>query len=417
MKTQTILLLIGGVFLIPTLGNSQQRLTLDEAIQTARQNNAGLKSAALEVEYQRQLKRTATEIPKTSAMLMYGQYNSINQDNNITITQSLPFPTVFTSQSKLGEIRVQSSEFRRSSTENELIFQVKQVYLMIQFLSARQKLLQRQDSIFSDLVKISSLQQKTGEGTLLQKTSAEARFNEVQNLRRQNEADQKVYESQFRILLNTDIASVPADEPLKAFTTTLLNDSAQIEKNPLLAFQKSLADVAWQEKKVEVNKALPDLTIGYFNQTLIGYQQFTDGTNPYFASGRRFDGITAGIAIPLWFLPHNAKIKSASIRAEAARYSTNYYRKQLSGQWEKAVQEFYKNKNSIEYYTQSALPNAKLILRQSQLAYQTGELSQAEYRLNLQQALSIEEGYLQSLLQYNQSIIMLEFLSGESVKN
>ncbi len=250
MKTSTILFLLGGLLLLPTLGHSQQKLTLDEAIQTALQNNAGLKSAALDVEYQRQLKRTATEIPKTSAMLMYGQYNSVNQDNNITITQSLPFPTVFTSQSKLGAIRVQSSELKRASTENELIFQVKQVYLTIQFLMARQKLLQRQDSIFSDLVKITSLQQRTGEGTLLQKTSAEARFNEVQNMRRQNEADQKVYESQFRILLNAD-AVIPADESFEALNTTLLNDSTQIEKNPLLAFQNPLPTSPTRRKKLK----------------------------------------------------------------------------------------------------------------------------------------------------------------------
>ena len=417
MKTQTMMFLLSGSLLLPVVCNSQQKpVTLEEAIQIAVQNNTGLRSAALEVEFQKQLKRTSTEIPKTNAMLMYGQYNSINKDNNFTITQSLPFPTVFSSQSKLGEARVQSSEFKRASTENELVFQVKQVYLTLQFITSRQKLLQRQDSIFADLVKITGLQYKTGEGTLLQKTSAEARYNEVQNLQRQNEADQKVYQSQFEILLNVSDEITLADETLSLLSTSLMGDSSQIEKNPLLAFQRSLATVALQEKKVEVNRTLPDFTIGYFNQTLIGFQQFTNGTDPYFDSKYRFTGVTAGIAIPLWFLPHQARVKSASIRAEATRYSVNYFEKQLRGQWEKAIQEFYKNRNSIEYYTQSALPNAKLILHQSQLAYKTGEINQTEYRLNLQQALAIEEGYLQSLLQYNQSIIMLEFLSGHSSK-
>src|SRR6185295_4616003 len=128
-------------------------------------------------------------------------------------------------------------------------------------------------------------------------------------------------------------------------------------------------------------------------------------------------GFMAGIAIPLWFIPNHSRVKSASIRAESVQQSTMYFEKQLHGQWEKAVQEFYKNNNSITYYTVSALPNAKLILRQSQLAYKTGEISQAEYRLNLQQALSIEEGYLQSLLLFNQSIITLEFLSCQYPKN
>ena len=204
MKTQALLFMFGGLLLLPTLANSQPKsISMEEAIHVAIQNNTGLRSVALDVEFQRQLKRTSTEIPKTNAVFMYGQYNSFNQDNNITVTQSIPFPTVFTSQSRLFEKRIQSSEFKRASTENELVFQVKQVYLTLQFLAARHTLLERQDSIYADVVKITNLQYKTGEGTLLQKTSAEARYNEVQNLKRQNEADQKVFNSQLQILLNS----------------------------------------------------------------------------------------------------------------------------------------------------------------------------------------------------------------------
>ena len=190
-----------------------------------------------------------------------------------------------------------------------------------------------------------------------------------------------------------------------------------VDKNPLLAYQRSLADVALQEKRVEANKALPDLMFGYFNQTLTGYQRAYNGTEQYYDSKYRFNGFMAGVAIPLWFLPNHARVRSTAIRAESMQYGSNYFEKQLYGQWQKAIQEFYKNNNSLDYYIKSALPNAKLILRQSQLAYKTGEITQAEYRLNLQQALSIEEGYLQSLFQFNQSIITLEFLSGQNSKN
>ncbi len=412
MKTQAIIFLLGALILSPLAGRSQQAVTLDDAVGLALQNNLGLRAANLDIEFQQQQKRTATEIPKTSAMLMYGQYNSVNQDNNITITQNLPFPTVFTSQSKLGEARIRSSEFQKASAENDLVFRVRQTYLTLQFMLSRQKLLERQDSIFSDLVRITSVQHRTGEGTLLQKTSAEARYNEVQNLKRQNESDIKVYNAQLRILLNIDDDVRIVEDKLIPLTTELLDDTTQIRQNPQLALQKSLVDVAVHEKKVEVNKALPDLSIGYFNQTLIGYQQFTDGSNPYFSSHDRFTGLMAGIAIPLWFVPYNARIKAARVKSESVRASTGYFEKQLLGQWEKAVQDFNKNKNSLDYYTNSALPNAKLILSQSQSAFRTGEISQADYRLNLQQALSIEEGYLQAVYQYDLGIITLEFLSG-----
>ena len=226
-------------------------------------------------------------------------------------------------------------------------------------------------------------------------------MNEVQNLRRQNEADQKVYLHQFRILLSADEELIPAETKLSELTTQLINDTSQISRNPLLAYQRSLQEITLQEKRVEANRALPDLVLGYFNQTLIGYQKAYNGSENFYDSKYRFSGFMAGVAIPLWFIPYNARIKSASWRAASQQYTFNYYKRQLQGQWEKAIQEFIKNRNSLDYYHRSALPNARLILSQSQLSYRTGEISQAEYRLNLQQALSIEEGYLQSLLQYN----------------
>lgn len=405
------------IFIHPRPGQGQTlQVTMEEALGAALQNNPALRSAALDVDYEKQHKRVATEIPKTHAMLMYGQYNTLNKDNNLTITQSIPFPTVFTSQAKLGALRIESSEYRKAASQNELMYQVKQVYHMLQYLGARHLLLQQQDTIFSDFVRISSRQYATGEGTLLHKTSAETRYYEVQNLLRQNESDQLTYGSQLQILMNVAGTVSVYEGPYIPLSTTLLNDSNQVGSNPQLAYQRIRSQVALQEKKVEQNKAMPDLAVGYFNQTLIGFQQQADGSDRYFSSSDRFSGFMVGISIPIWFVPAHARIRASSIRASSEAYQADYFAKNLYGEWKKAVQQFTKYQNSLNYYTASALPNARLILRQSQLAYDAGDINQAEYRINLQQALTIEEGYLETILQYNQSILRLEFLSGKFSK-
>jgi len=418
MKRTCLTVALFGATLAPSLSPAQGRIvTAEEAVEAALQQNAGFRATALEVDAQRQLKRTATDIPKTQAMLMYGQYNSLNKDNNFTISQSLPFPTVFTSQSKLGKLNIESTELKRAISQNELVYQVKQVYQTLQYIHARQQLLARQDSLFADLVRITSLQYATGEATLLQKTSAETRYNEVQNLVRQNLADQLTFNTQLRILMNSaeEVAVVPG--ALATLSTTLIDDSTEVVANPQLAYNRSLSSIAEQEKKVERNKALPDISLGYFNQTLTGFQLQQDGTERYFTSDDRFSGFMVGLAIPIWFVPAHARVKSTSIRSSASRLQTEYMEKQLYGEWHKAIQQFEKHRTSLAYYTGSALPNAKLILRQSTMAYRAGDISQADHRLNLQQALGIEEGYIQTVLQYNQSIITLEFLSGKYSKN
>lgn len=392
-------------------------VSLEEAIQDALKQNPGLQATRSETEAVRQLKRTAVEIPKLQALWMTGQYNSLNKDNNITLTQGLPFPTVFTSQSKLGSLRIESSQYRETSTRNELIYQVKRIFQTMQFLHAREALLRRQDSLFAELVRTTTVQLATGEGTLLQKTSAETRHNEIRNQIAQNLADQLTARAQLRVLLNADDEVTIAAGDFTPLTTTLANDIGQVSDNPLLAYQRSLSTVAQQEKRVEANRAMPDITVGYFNQSLIGFQTQPDGTDRYFSSNDRFSGFMVGLAIPVWFVPSAARVKAASARSETARLQAVSLEKQLQGEWRQAVQQFEKNNSSLNYYRNSALPNAQLLLRQSTAAFRAGEIGQADFRLNVQQGLAIQEAYLQTLLDYNQSILMLEFLAGTYAKN
>ena len=402
----------------PAVPEAQPRVvSMDEAIRFALKNNSGLRSTALEVDVEMQRKKASTEIPKTQVMLMVGQINSVLIDNNVQISQTIPFPTVFTSQSKLGELRVQSSKYKKASSENELVFQVKQVYLNLLYLQSQQNLLYRQDSLFSMLVEHAALRYKTGEATLLQKTGVETQYKEVQNLLHENASDQLTNSNQLRILMGEQQEVIAAYQALQPLTTTLVDDVDQITNNPQLEYRRSLTSVAFQEKRVEANNALPELSFGYFNQNLTGYHQQADGTNPYFSPGYRFNGFMVGVSVPIWFIPNNARIKSSTLRATSTRLNTDYYEKQLSGEWQKAVQQFHKQQRSLDYYKQSALPNAELILHQSQKAYDAGEIGQADYRLNLQQVLSIEESYLKTLLQYNYCIITLEFLSGKYSPN
>src|SRR5690242_3313847 len=76
-------------------------LTLDRAIKIARENNLSIRSAGYDAEAQQHLKKTGFNLPKTNVMLMYGQYNSYKNDNNITITQAIPF-TALGSQGALN---------------------------------------------------------------------------------------------------------------------------------------------------------------------------------------------------------------------------------------------------------------------------------------------------------------------------
>lgn len=408
-KTAAVILLFVAT---PLISRAQQIVTLEQAIHHSLQNNKSITSAAMDIEYQKQLKRTATELPKTNIDLMYGQYNSIaKNDNNYTITQVIPFPTVFGSQASLGKASVRAAELKKTITENELILHVKQAYYQLLYLKEEKKLLQRQDTIFQQAARAASLRYKTGEGTLLEKTAIETHANEMQNLLFQNTADQSIASRQLQALMSVEQPVDIAEDGLQQRLVDETLDSTAIINSTSLAYLRQQVEIANRKKQVETAKALPEFMVGYFNQTLIG-NQTVNNQDVYFGSNKRFQGFIVGVNIPLWYGPYAARINAAKYAAKAETANFDAFQINLKRQFDVALQEFIKNKNSVEYYKTSALPNAALITKQSQLAYQKGEIDYTAHQLNLRQALTIQQDYLRALNQYNQTTIYLDYLTG-----
>lgn len=386
-------------------------LSIKEAIDQAIRNNGKLNAANLEVESQKELRKTSFDLPKTDVALLYGQYNSyVRNDNNITITQSIPF-TAFGSQGSLNRSMIASSELSASATENEIIYKVKQAYYQLAFVMARRALLLQQDSLYEGFLKSASLRYKTGETNLLEQTTAQVQSNEVKNQLRINESEMLVLRTQLKTLLVSE--SLPEIEEGEGRLVTLqfnaTPDTNALTSNPSLSFMRQQIEVAKGKKKVEAAKMAPEFFVGFFSQTLIG-TPYDDGTVAN--SSNRFTGFQIGLSIPLWFAPHQGRVKAAEFNKLAAQSNYDYFRTSLQGQLEQAAQQYVKNKNSLAYFNESALPNADLILKQSQAAFRGGEIGYAEFLLSLRNAIDIREGYLITLNDFNQSIIYIEYLSG-----
>ncbi len=387
-----------------------QAVSRDEAVQIALKNNQSIRAAEYQVDYFREMKKTGSDIGKMSFVWIRGQYNSIVQDDNFTLTQTLPFPTAIGSQVKLGKEQLIGSQKNLMVAQNNLVFEVKSVYEQLLYQNALQKLHLTQDSLYADFAKASALRYKTGESNLLEKTTAETQLLEVKNLLKQNEADIQILETKLQALLKSDASVIAAD-----VLNRLLSDSeiSYVENNPQLAYFKQQVNISQQFKKVERNKLMPDILLGYFNQSLVGVQNI-DGQDQYFGRDKHFQGFQLGFGIPLWFAPHVARSKAAAFQEEASRKNAEYYETSLNSEARQALQELDKNLASLNYYESSALTNADLILSQSRKAYRAGEIGYIEYLQALRNAITIKSNYLIALTQYNHSIIKLQFLSGNT---
>lgn len=410
----TLMLLSSTLSFAQSNTQPETTVTLDEAIQHTLHKNKRIKAATLDIDYQKQLKRTAGEMGRTNIVFMRGQYNSYEKgDNNITVTQSIPFPTVFSSQRSLGNAQVRGSELQKVATENELIYRIKQIYYELLYLAERQKLLLRQDSLYEQFAKASDLRYRTGEARLLEKTTADTRTLEAHNQLMQTQADIRIHQRQLATWMNTHEEVSVTQTELHERKLSITSDSVSLLQNPPLAWLKQQQVIATNERKVAGAKAMPDIIVGYFNQTLIGTPLNANGDIA--TKSDRFSGFQVGLALPLWFGPERAKVKAASIRQQKAEATLEHEQFILQGEWQQAQQEYIKNKNTVEYYQQSALQQAELMLKQSQLAFEKGDLSYTEHWLSLSTALQIKQDYLSSLNNLNQSVIYIEYLAG--IKN
>lgn len=386
-------------------------ITLQQAIQTALKNNRGVTSSSLQISQQQVLRGSSRDLGKTNFDVQYGQINGIRRDNNFSASQNIPNPALFKNQRSLYDAQIRGAEIGLSVTQNELSYQVKSAYTQLAYFTALQQLYLSQDSVYNSFLKAAALRYETGETNLLEKTTAETQYNEVRNQMSKNQSDILSYTSELQRLLNSqEKIEIKNEQFVQANWNNIILDS-MIARNPLLASYRQQIEIADKAIGLEKARLGPDFSVGYFNQSIIG-NQTVNGQDVYFNGGKRFQGIQAGISIPIFSKPFSARIKAAQIGKQVAESEFSLFQTNLQGQYNQAYQELLKNSRSIEYYKSSALPNANLILKQSQIAFQNGEIGYVEYLQGLRTYSEIRFNYLQAINQYNQSVYTLQYLMG-----
>ncbi len=414
MKVASILLffLFSSSLFMTTQAQQTKTINLTQAIQMALDSNLTVRSSGYSVEVQKSLKGATWDVPKTIVEGQYGQFNSYSKDNSFTLSQEFAFPTVYMNQNKLANSNVKSAEWQLKASQLEISTQVKQVYWQLTYLFSKQKLFVYQDSLFGGFLRAAELRAKVGETNRLEMINARSQSMEVVNQLHQVTADIAIYQQKLQTLINTGSALTISDTALRRITYLPVADTSVLNANPTVGLVKQEVETSQVEKKLEQSRMMPDFSLGYFSQTMQGTQDM-NGIPHTFTTGDRFNGIQAGIAIPLWFLPGTAKTRSAKLKELVSQTNAENFIKSLSGNYKSLLGEFQKYSKSVEYYEQQAVPEANIIIDQATRSYKAGAMDYLEYIHNLNQALSIRKNYLDALNNYNQTIISIDYLTGK----
>lgn len=373
-------------------------LTEEAAIEQALKQNPRIKMARLEVDKQQAQQKSALALPSTTIGFQYGQLNSLAKDPYWEVSQPLGSIPAHTQRARLHRQSIRLAEQQQILTQKELVYQVRRAWQRWLYLRQVVKELEQQLTYYQDFGTRAELRHRLGESSLLEKTLAENSFSELRNNHILRSEDLEQAMADLHYLLFTEQNFQPADDTLSLLAVPELTAEARHPRIGLLEGQ-----LEHKKRKAGLEKALlfPELSVGYFRQDLTE----TD------VSFQGLEGWSLEVAVPLWFLPRQASIQRSKIERMQAREELSLGKEGLKISRRKNLSELSKYQSLLEYFQEKGLKQAALLQSTASAQFDAGEIDFFQYLQSLQRATQTRLQYLESLHNFNQSVIELDYLN------
>ncbi len=384
--------------------NAQQSISLNAAIDTALKNNLIVKNEKLNAEYQKKLKVAAVDIPLTNVTGEYGQINSAYKDTKFGISQSINFPTVYAKQKALQNENYKSSVLKIAVKEAELKNQVNDVFYLLVYLQHKQTILLRTDSVYTSFLEKANLRFTKGESNILEKTTAETQLGQITIQLNQLKNDIETLQLQFQLMLNTTSMYMPLADNLKMeFNGSV--DNGAIINHPQLKVLQQQKNSFFINTKLEKSKLLPNLYVGYSNQSIQGI----GADNLVYTKANRFNAFQFGVGLPLFFGSQKAKITASKTLELIAENNYQLGLKQFNNGYQIAYKHYQTQLQAVNYFEDFGLQNANTIIKTANQQFTNGNINYLEWVLLINNAVFIQSSYADAVKELNQTIIKLNF--------
>lgn len=392
--------------------NGQEKVSLSEMLEMGSRQNLGLQSVKKEAAVWQQLQSRVFDPGKTQVGGEYGGINGIYNDTRFFISQGFNLPVVYRRQQQLYKNEHMAQEGLLEWRQLELNREIRLTFYALVNAIERKKLLMDLDTIYSGFQQSADLRLQTGESNVLEKTTADLQLQQLKLQQKQLESDMLILQQQLQRLLHTDRLLLPGYSSLKK-ESAVLPDTSFAALHPQTQYNRLQEAIASAQTGMAKAKISPDFSIGYNNQSVIGYQS-RDGINQeFYGSGNRFHVAQLTVGVPLFNGAAKAKIRAGKAREEVARINTEATEEFIKNSMRQWFETYQKALNNLAYYESTGLQQADLIIRSAGLSMENGDISYIEWTTLMNNAITIRINYLDAVAQYNQTLIELEYLTGK----
>lgn len=363
--------------------------SVQSALKAIEENNTTLKALKETAEAQKLDNRTGIYLtnPEIGFNYLWGNPVEMGNRNDFRISQAFDIPTITGMKSKIANERNVMVEWQYKAERMRILLEAKQYFIeLIYFNSLKKELeirLQHAETIAAGYQN----RLNSGDANILEYNKAQLNLSAINGEISRIDVERNALLSQLK-RLNGGMVINMDDYQFNQEQLPLNFDDWYVQaeqKNPILAFIKQEVEVS--QKQVSLNKAmgLPTFSAGYMSEKVVG---------------QRFQGLTAGVSIPLWENKNRVKQAKAAVVAAQSREtdSKQQFYNQLQIQYNRALGL----KNTAETYRKSlSMANSSGLLKK---ALDSGEISLLDYIVELglyynmvNQTLDAERDYQTSL--------------------
>ena len=384
MKQKNKILLFILVWIGPALSAQE---SLDSLLSKVEKNNPVLINAGHLLEARKLEASTGLTPPNPEVEYgyMWGTPDAIGNRTDFAVSQSFDFPSVYSTQNKLSDITKNQAQLQYESTRQQVLLKARQAWIMQIHLNKVKSILEGRLKYAETVLRSYERKLETGESNQLQLNQARMKVVALKN--ELSRLQQRFTENNARLMNLTGNTPVMINDSIWPLQMVFNFDTLLSDYEHGYVNQTYQMEVDKKSKEVDVvfNKKLPKLSAGYYSESVVG---------------EKFQGVQAGISIPLW---ENARaVKTAKAKVIYAQSDAQrFWQEKENDVRQKYDQWLTLNARVLEMEQVLSESNDEALLRQ---AMEAGEISLTDYFYE-------SDFYYQtilSLLEFRKDLLLLD---------
>ncbi|MGM0408531.1 MAG: CusA/CzcA family heavy metal efflux RND transporter, partial [Bacteroidota bacterium] len=246
-----------------------QKITINQAVELAIENNPEVKNAQLSTLSAKKQKQGILNFQPLEFSYQKGQMNSVLIDQSFEINQNFGSLLTHFQTGQLVNESIELSEKELDIVRKNISAETKIAWYKWILLINQHKIKQKQVNLYKEFVRIAQLKYELGESNLLEQTMAETEYATTKNELLKITEQLVIAENKLKQMMNIDGNFLPESDTLGIYELPAGTDPNQrFSSSVILDYYENLYQIEHVKLNIERSRYFPEISAGYFNQQI-----------------------------------------------------------------------------------------------------------------------------------------------------